>query len=76
MKAVHKPNKLNDVCYEIRGLVLDQALRLEAEGHNILKLNIGNPASFGFDAPDELIADVISNIRNAQGYTDSKGLFA
>lgn len=76
MKNIQKSIKLNDVCYDIRGPVLDQALRLEAEGHNILKLNIGNPAYFGFNAPDELIADVISNIRNAQGYTDSKGLFS
>jgi len=76
VKNIQKSIKLNDVCYDIRGPVLDQALRLEAEGHNILKLNIGNPAYFGFNAPDELIADVISNIRNAQGYTDSKGLFS
>ena len=63
------------MCYDIRGPVLDHANRLEEEGHRILKLNIGNPAPFGFDAPDEIIADVIHNMRAAQGYTHSKGLF-
>lgn len=71
-----KSSKLNHVCYDIRGPILDRALKLEAEGQQILKLNIGNPAAFGFDAPDELVADIIANLRNAQGYTDSRGLFA
>ncbi len=75
MQSIKKSEKLNDVCYDIRGPVLDHAHRLEEEGHRILKLNIGNPAPFGFDAPDELIADVIHNLRNAQGYTESHGLF-
>ncbi len=76
MQRINKSDKLTDVCYDIRGPVLDHATRLEEEGHRILKLNIGNPAPFGFDAPDELISDVIHNLRNAQGYTASKGLFA
>ncbi|WP_185231550.1 pyridoxal phosphate-dependent aminotransferase [Teredinibacter franksiae] len=76
MPQLKKSEKLNGVCYDIRGPVLEHAVRLEEEGHKILKLNIGNPAPFGFDAPDEIIADVIHNIRNAQGYTESRGLFA
>lgn len=75
MQPIKKSHKLEGVCYDIRGPVLDHALRLEEEGHRILKLNIGNPAPFGFEAPDEIIADVIHNIRNAQGYTESRGLF-
>ena len=71
-----KSEKLEGVCYDIRGPILEHAHALEEEGHRILKLNIGNPAPFGFDAPDEMIADVIHNIRNAQGYVESKGLFA
>lgn len=76
MKTIDKSNKLAEVCYDIRGPVLQQAMRLEEEGHRILKLNIGNPAPFGFDAPDEIIHDVITNLRDAQGYVESKGLFA
>lgn len=76
MQRINKSDKLLDVCYDIRGPVLDHANRLEEEGQRILKLNIGNPGPFGFDAPDELISDVIHNLRNAQGYTASKGLFA
>jgi len=75
MEQLKKSKKLEGVCYDIRGPVLEHAIRLEDEGHKIVKLNIGNPAPFGFDAPDEIIADVIHNIRNAQGYTESKGLF-
>lgn len=75
MQPLQKSKKLEGVCYDIRGPVLDHAVRLEEEGHKIIKLNIGNPAPFGFDAPDEIIADVIHNIRNAQGYTASRGLF-
>lgn len=70
-----KSAKLSSVCYDIRGPVLAEAKRLEEEGFKVLKLNIGNPAPFGFDAPDELIHDVILNLRSAQGYCDSKGLF-
>ncbi|ACR10819.1 pyridoxal phosphate-dependent aminotransferase [Teredinibacter turnerae] len=75
MQQVNKSRKLDGVCYDIRGPVLEHSVRLEEEGHKVIKLNIGNPAPFGFDAPDEIIADVIHNIRNAQGYTESRGLF-
>lgn len=73
---VNKSNKLEGVCYDIRGPVLQLSHRMEEEGHRILKLNIGNPAPFGFDAPDEIIHDVIANLREAQGYTHAKGLFS
>ncbi len=76
MHSIDKSHKLDDVCYDIRGPVLEHANRLEEEGHKILKLNIGNPAPFGFEAPDEIILDVIYNLRNAQGYCESHGLFA
>ena len=76
MNTIKKSDKLNGVCYDIRGPVLEHAYRLEEEGHRILKLNIGNPAPFGFAAPDEIIQDVIRNLPNAEGYTASKGLFA
>jgi len=71
-----KSSRLDNVSYEIRGPVYELASKLEQEGNRISKLNIGNPASFGFDAPDEIIKDIISNLRNAQGYVDSKGLFS
>jgi alanine-synthesizing transaminase len=67
-------SKLQDVLYEIRGPVHDHAARLEAEGHRILKLNIGNPAPFGFDAPDVIMRDMIQALPYAQGYSDSKGI--
>ncbi len=76
MSVVRKSNKLINVCYDIRGPVLEEAKRLEEEGQRIIKLNIGNPAPFGFDAPEEIIQDVIHNLPSAQGYCDSKGLFA
>jgi len=76
MKKIKQSDKLSKVCYDIRGPVLEEAKRLEEEGHRILKLNIGNPAAFGFEAPDEIIQDVIRNLSNAQGYSDSKGLFS
>ena len=76
LKAVKKSSKLADVCYDIRGPVLARARQMEEEGHRIFKLNIGNLAPFGFDAPDEMRHDVIVNLSNASGYTDSKGLFA
>lgn len=75
MQRIEQSHKLDNVCYDIRGPVLEQARRLEEDGHRILKLNIGNPAAFGFDAPDEILHDVIHNLANAQGYSDSKGLF-
>jgi alanine-synthesizing transaminase len=68
--------KLANVCYDIRGPVLDEAKRLEEEGRRILKLNIGNPAPFGFEAPDEILVDVIRNLPTAQGYSDSQGLLS
>ena len=76
MASIKKSRKLESVCYDIRGPVLKAAKRLEEEGHRILKLNIGNPAPFGFEAPDELLQDVIRNLPQAQGYCDSKGLYA
>jgi len=68
--------KLSDVCYDIRGPVLRRAHELEDEGHRILKLHIGNPAPFGFEAPEEILRDVIRNLPTAQGYCDSKGLLS
>jgi alanine-synthesizing transaminase len=76
MFEIKKSNKLLHVCYEIRGQVLQEAKRLEEEGHRILKLNIGNPAPFGFSVPEEIQQDVIFNLSQAQGYVDSKGLFS
>jgi len=76
MKPVKQSDKLARVCYDIRGPVLEEAKRLEEEGNRILKLNIGNPGAFGFEAPDEIIQDVILNLPDAQGYSDSKGLFS
>ncbi|MBY5920863.1 pyridoxal phosphate-dependent aminotransferase [Ferrimonas balearica] len=76
MRPIMKSNKLNSVCYDIRGPVAREAKRLEEEGHRVLKLNIGNPAPFGFDAPEEIIRDVILNLPESQGYCDSKGLFS
>lgn len=74
--SIIQSDKLGNVCYDIRGPVLEEAKRLEEEGHQILKLNIGNPAPFGFNAPDEILYDVIHNLANAQGYCDSKGLYS
>jgi len=73
---VRKSSKLADVCYDIRGPVLERARLMEEEGHRIIKLNIGNPAAFGFEAPEEIVQDVILNLPAASGYCDSKGLFA
>ncbi|MEJ2763287.1 pyridoxal phosphate-dependent aminotransferase [Photobacterium sp. MCCC 1A19761] len=76
MHNIGMSSKLNNVCYDIRGPVLKQAKRMEEEGHKILKLNIGNPAPFGFDAPDEILVDVIRNLPTSQGYSDSKGIYS
>ena len=76
MHAIKQSNKLKHVCYEIRGPALQAAKQLEEEGHKITKLNIGNPGAFGFDAPDEILQDVIYNLSEAQAYSDSKGLFS
>ncbi|WP_032092539.1 pyridoxal phosphate-dependent aminotransferase [Necropsobacter rosorum] len=76
MKTFPKSDKLEHVCYDIRGPVHKEALRLEEEGNKILKLNIGNPAPFGFEAPDEILVDILRNLPAAQGYCDSKGLYS
>ena len=76
MQPIQKSKKLADVCYDIRGPVLEKAKQMEDDGHKIIKLNIGNVGAFGFDAPDEIIQDMIRNMQNASAYTDSKGLFA
>ena len=76
VRPVLKSAKLANVCYDIRGPVLARARQMEEDGHRIIKLNIGNPAPFGFEAPEELIQDVIHNLPEASGYSDSKGLFA
>ena len=76
MKAITKSSKLNNVCYEIRGQIAAEAKRLEDEGHKILKLNIGNPAPFGFEAPDDILKDVIYNLPRSQGYSESQGIYS
>ncbi len=76
MQPVTKSAKLNNVCYDIRGPVLARAKQMEEEGHKIIKLNIGNLAAFGFDAPEEIQQDMILNLPNAAGYSDSKGIFS
>lgn len=76
MSKFFKSDKLNNVCYDIRGPVLQEAMRMEEEGHRILKLNIGNPAPFGFAAPDEIIQDVIHMLPQSEGYSDSKGIYS
>ena len=75
MKIYEKSHKLDSVCYDIRGPVMDEAARMANEGIQVLKLNIGNPAPFHLYAPDEIIVDMIYNLRDTQGYSDSKGLF-
>ena len=76
MKPIAKSDKLANVCYDIRGPVLEKARQMEEEGHKIIKLNIGNLAVFGLEPPEEIVQDMIRNLPNAAGYTDSKGLFA
>jgi alanine-synthesizing transaminase len=76
MKRIDKSKKLEDVCYEIRGPILTEAKKMEDEGHRILKLNIGNPAPFGFEAPDDILKDVIHNLPKSQGYSDSNGIYS
>lgn len=76
MKEFNKSHKLDYVCYDIRGPVMDEAVKMEAQGQRILKLNIGNPAPFGFTAPDEVIRDMMYNLRECEGYSDSKGMFS
>ena len=76
MRTIQKSTKLANVCYDIRGPVLDRARQMEEEGHKIIKLNIGNLAPFGFDSPEEIQQDMIRNLPNSAGYSDSKGIFA
>ena len=76
MKPILKSTKLSNVCYDIRGPVMERAKQMEEEGHRIIKLNIGNLAPFGFEAPEEIQQDVILNMPNSSGYSDSKGMFA
>lgn len=76
MKEFNKSSKLDKVCYDIRGPVMEEAARMSANGVDIIKLNIGNPAPFGLFAPDEIVVDMIYNLRSTEGYSDSKGLFS
>src|SRR3989344_4203816 len=76
LKPIAKSSKLANVCYDIRGPVLEKARQMEEDGHKIIKLNIGNLAVFGLEPPDEIVQDMIRNLSGAAGYTDSKGLFA
>jgi len=76
LKPIQKSAKLANVCYDIRGPIMDRARQMEEDGHKIIKLNIGNLAVFGFDAPEEIQQDMIRNLPNSAGYSDSKGIFA
>ena len=76
MKPIRKSAKLNNVLYDVRGPIVDAAKQMEDEGQKIIKLNIGNLAPFGFDAPEEIQQDMIRNLPNSAGYSDSKGIFA
>ena len=76
MRKFQKSMKLEGVSYDVRGPVLEEADRMIAAGINILKLNTGNPAPFGFDAPNEIVRDLIVNVRDSEGYSDSKGIFS
>jgi len=75
LKTIRKSDKLANVCYDIRGPIMERAKQMEEEGHSIIKLNIGNLAVFGFDAPEEIRQDMIRNLPNAAAYSDSKGIF-
>ncbi|MBT1449567.1 pyridoxal phosphate-dependent aminotransferase [Glaciecola sp. XM2] len=76
MQAITQSSKLENVCYDIRGPILAQANKMEEAGERILKLNIGNPAPFGFDAPDDILKDVIRQLPTAQGYSDAQGIYS
>ena len=76
MKTIKKSNKLDNVCYDIRGPVLHEARKMEEDGHKIIKLNLGNPSPFGFDAPEEIVKDMIHYVPLSQGYSDSRGIFS
>jgi alanine-synthesizing transaminase len=75
-EPIQRSSKLDNVLYDIRGPILDEATRLEQEGHRIVKLNIGNPAPFGFEAPEEVLVDMMRNLPTAQGYCDSQGIYS
>jgi len=74
VQEIHQSHKLADVLYDIRGPVLEEAKRLEEQGQRIMKLNIGNPHPFGFEAPPEILVDVVRHLQESQGYSDSKGI--
>ncbi|QLQ09100.1 MAG: pyridoxal phosphate-dependent aminotransferase [Nocardioidaceae bacterium] len=76
MRPIVQSRKLQNVRYDVRGPILVEAQRLEAEGHKVLKLNIGNPAPFGFEAPEAILADMIHNLPDSQGYSDSRGIYS
>jgi alanine-synthesizing transaminase len=76
LKTIRKSAKLANVCYDIRGPIMDAARQMEEDGHKVIKLNIGNLAVFGFDSPEEIQQDMIRNLPNSAGYSDSKGIFA
>jgi alanine-synthesizing transaminase len=76
VREIRQSRKLKSVRYDVRGPILEEAYRLEAEGHKILKLNIGNPAPFGFGAPEAIVADMIHHLPEAQGYSDSRGIYS
>ena len=76
MRRIRQSNKLKHVRYDVRGPILTEAQRLEAEGHKVLKLNIGNPAPFGFEAPESIVADMVHHLPKAQGYSDGRGIYS
>ncbi|MDN6130342.1 MAG: aminotransferase class I/II-fold pyridoxal phosphate-dependent enzyme, partial [Tetragenococcus halophilus] len=76
MKDFEKSGKLEGISYDVRGPVVEEADRMQEEGVSILKLNTGNPATFGFEAPNEVVRDLIMNVRESEGYSDSKGVFS
>lgn len=76
LRSLNQSTKLQNVLYELRGPLQDEAMRLEADGHRILKLNIGNPAPFGHETPEVIVQDMIANLSNAQGYSESKGILS
>lgn len=76
MRRIIQSKKLQHVRYDVRGPILVEAQRLEAEGHEILKLNIGNTAPFGFKAPESMVADIVHNLPDSQGYSDSRGIYS
>src|SRR5512141_1593469 len=76
MRPIIQSRKLQNVRYDVRGPILVEAQRLESEGHRVLKLNIGNPAPFGFGAPESILADMIHHLPKSQGYSDSRGIYS